>query len=73
MRNRRFTLLDSAAALKYITHLLSQGIRFEVVPCADGVDVITPFAIEPRDFPEAAWLKPSKPLTWPQTPTREDK
>lgn len=63
MRNRRFTLLNSIAALKYITHLLANGIRFEVVPMSDGVDIITPFALAAADFPADEWLKPPNPRT----------
>lgn len=60
MRKRTFALLNTITALKYIAVLLDNGIRFEVIPIVDRVDIITPFELAPSDFPNPEWLKGGK-------------
>ncbi len=65
MRNRRFSFEASAPAHVYITHLLTNGYTFTVIPLVNRVDVITPFNLAPGDWPEPQGLLAA-------TPTRGD-
>jgi hypothetical protein len=61
MRNRRFSFAASAPAHLYITHLLTNGYTFTVIPLVDRVDIITPFDLAPGDFPEPEGLLKATP------------
>lgn len=57
MDKRTFPLRNTYLAGIYIEHLLTNGIRFTVIPYTDRVDIETPFELAENDFPPAEWIK----------------
>jgi len=60
MRSRRFRFAGFDHAHEYVTHLLENGINFQVFCNVNWIDVQTPFELAPQDFPTAAHLKEIK-------------
>lgn len=51
MRKRRFRFADQSKAIEYMAFLTSQEIDFGVYWLTHGVDVETPFDLQPSEFP----------------------
>ena len=48
---------DTAAALLFIARLIEAGTSIETQCHTNGVDVVTPFDLQPDLFPETKWIR----------------
>jgi hypothetical protein len=56
MKRRAFRMRDHRAALAFLNRLLESGTSVQVECSTSGIDVCTPFELQPDLFPETEWL-----------------